>query len=516
MVEGAPVNRRSRPFLMPAALAFLLMAGPQSVAQQGFVPLGNHSPSLTQSQIDAILRSSGGPGSMWSKWLPSGNMAGLPGGLGYGLGWMKGFAGSMPRLPNGRQANVGDMAALMELMKGFNGPGMDPTGLKKMLESLGGGVNGFQGIGPQELKNWIPLLANLGGNKDLLKNLHPDLNWAKLGPLLEKLSQTPGAGLKGGDLKVLGELLERLTKPGVATPFGIGDVGTMMSLLDRIKAGNSSFPNLGPGSFGGMPNPGRTLESLGITPENLGKLTEFLKRMGLNTTQIEQLSSLLAKIPAPGMQGDLGHWLAKFDWDKLQPGKWQGLFPKWSLDFFQRIKPRFDFLKGIKFPSFNFRPPSLSLPSAGGLSMPSFSLPDRNTLIALGCGIGLVILLVWGYLFLVRVGLAPDLKKVLGIGSYSDAEDPVERFRLVYEGFALELLGDRAASFHHQRLAQGLQDTFPGRAGQLSHLGDLYERARYLPGTLRPTQEQALEGLQAIALLAKDWEKQYHHRGWFA
>lgn len=319
-----------------------------------------------------------------------------------------------------------------------------------------------------------------------------------------------------GDLKVLGELLERLTKPGVATPFGIGDVGTMMSLLDRIKAGNTSFPNLGPGSFGNLQNPGKTLESLGITPENLGKLTDFLKRMGLNTTQIEQLSSLLAKIPAPGMKGDLGHWLAKFDWDKLQPGKWQGLFPKWSLDFFQRIRPRFDFLKGIRFPSFNFRPPSLSLPSAGGLSMPSFSLPDRNTLIALACGTGLVVLLVWGYLFLVRLGLAPDLKKVLGIGAFSDAQDPVERFRLVYEGFALELLGDRAASFHHQKLAQGLRETFPGRTGQLSHLGDLYERARYLPDTLRPTGEQALEGLQAIALLAKDWEHQHHQRGWFS
>jgi hypothetical protein len=58
--------------------------------------------------------------------------------------------------------------------------------------------------------------------------------------------------------------------------------------------------------------------------------------------------------------------------------------------------------------------------------------------------IGALVLLVWGYILLVKAGFAPDIKRVLGIRQHAENTDPVERFRLVYEGFALELLGLRA------------------------------------------------------------------------
>lgn len=437
-------------------------------------------------------------------------MSGLPGGVGFGLGWMGALAGNIPKgQPAGPPGAPGNLAELLKLMqKGQPGAGLDPLALKKMLEAFGPPGGSVRGLSPMEMGQWVQLLARLSGSQDELAKLHPELDWAKLRPLLDRVNTQRAAGIDGKDLLVLKSLLERLTSQSNGS-FGLQDLGAMKGLLDRINTGENGFPTAGgiPGFSNGLPRTGgATLESLGITPENIGRFTDFLKRMGLNTSQIEQLSNILSKIPAPGMQGDLGHWLARFDWDKLRPGKWQLVFPKWSRDWFERIRPNFGFLKGLRFPSFNFRPPAIALPNPGSVSLPSFSLPDRNTLLVMGGVLAALLGLLWGYFYLVRIGLAPGLKQVFGIHSHADNPDPVERFRLVYEGFALELLGLKAVSFHHQRLAQGLSRTLPGHDGQLAYLGELYERARYLPGDLRPTAEQAEEGLMALAGLVRQVE----------
>ena len=496
-----------------ALLALLLLSNKKLHAQEGFVPLGSQPAPLSQSQIDSILRAQSGPGAAlpsWSRFLPGPQMAGLPAGMGFGLGWLGAFAGGIPKNPAGPT----DLSALLKLLQGGGFPGGNPDLFKKMMEGFKPGANGVMGLSPMEMGQWVQLFGGLAGNKDLLAKLHPDLDWSKISPLLEKLNLQRAAGIDGKDLLLLKGLLERLTKPGAATPFGLQDLGPMMGLLDRINTGGAGFPGTGglPGSF----QSGKaTLESFGITPENLGRFTDFLKRMGLDASQIEQLSKILSKIPAPGMNGDLGHWLAKFEWDKLSPGKWQGFFPKWSINWFERIKPNFAFLKGLRLPSFNLRPPSVSLPNIGSLSVPSFAWPDRKTLIGCAVAIGALVLLVWGYILLVKAGFAPDIKRVLGIRQHAENTDPVERFRLVYEGFALELLGLRAISFHHRRLADGLLGTFPGRQGQISYLGELYERARYLPNTLRPTPEQAQEGLMAISQLVREFENKPATTKWW-
>ena len=500
----------------PAAwvLAGLLLLFPSRlIAQEGFVPLGPQSQGLTRQQLDAFLNSTGNPRgapSPWSALLPGGKMAGLPGGLGFGLGWVGALAGNIPKgqggIPLGPPGSLAEITRLLQL--GQPGTGLDPAALKKMLEGFGANGGAIQGLSPMEMGNWLQLFGTLAKNRETLERLNPDLDWSKLGPLLEKINLQRAAGLDGTELARLRALLERLSPGKGQGILGPSDIQSVVSLLGRIGQGPGATPFSGgvPG-FGVKPSgQGATLESLGITPENIGRFTDFLKRMGLNTAQIEQLSNLLSRIPAPGMKGDLGHWLAKFDWDKLRPGKWQMVFPKWSRDWFDRIRPNLGFLRNLKLPSFNFRAPNLNLPSPGAISLPSFSLPDRSTLYVLGGGAAGALLLVWAYLWLAKLGLAPDLKKVLGIDSHDDQPDTVERFRLVYEGLALELLGHQALSFHHQRLATGLARTMPGRDGQLAYLGELYERARYLPDGLRPTCEQAEEGLRAIARLVRDME----------
>jgi len=482
-------------------------------AQEGFVPLGPQSQGLTRQQLDAFLNSTGNPRggpSLWSSLLPGGKMAGLPGGMGFGLGWLGAFAGNIPKgqggIPLGPPGSLAEIMRLLQL--GQPGTGLDPTALKKMLEGFGANGGAIQGLSPMEMGNWLQLFGSLAKNRETLEKLNPDLDWSKLGPLLEKINLQRAAGLEGSELARLRGLLERLSSGKAPGILGPADIQSIVSLLGRIGQGPGATPFSGgvPG-FGGNPSgKGTTLESLGITPENIGRFTDFLRRMGLNTTQIEQLSNLLSKIPAPGMKGDLGHWLAKFDWDKLRPGKWQMVFPKWSRDWFDRIRPNFGFLRNLKLPSFNFRAPNLNLPSPGAISLPSFSLPDRSTLYVLGGGAAGALLLVWAYLWLAKLGLAPDLKKVFGIDPHSDQPDTVERFRLVYEGLALELLGRQALSFHHLRLATGLARTMPGRDGQLAYLGELYERARYLPDGLRPTSDQAEEGLRAIARLVHEMD----------
>ena len=513
-----------RPTLFAWVVAILpTIALTKGFAQESFVPLGQQTQGLTQQQLDAFLRSTGRPGQAmpnWSSFLPGGKWAGLPGGIGFGLGWMGALAGNIPKAPPG--IPLGPPGSLAEIMRqlqwGEGNGGLDPMALRRLMESLGSAGANIQGLSPMEMGAWLPLLGSLAKNREALEKLHPDLNWSKLGPLLEKINRQRAAGLEGPDLAQLKGLLEKLSSGGGSGILGSEDLRSILSLLGRMGQGTGLPPfTEGVPGFGGKTPPmgtGATLESLGITPENLGRFTDFLKRMGLDTRQIEQLSSILAKIPAPGMKGDLGHWLAKFDWDKLRPGKWQLVFPKWSRDWFERIRPNFAFLRGLRLPSFQFKAPNIRLPSPGAISLPSFSLPDRTTLYWLGGGAAGIFLLVWGYMHLARLGLAPDLKTVLGIHTRIDHPDTVERFRLVYEGLALELLGRKARSFHHQLLARGLAHSIPGQDGQWAYLGDLYERARYLPGELRPTTEQAEEGLRAIARLVNDLEARPTRRRW--
>ena len=470
--------------------------------QETFQPLDQGTPTLSQHQIDAILKGRVQASSGMSGWLGklwSGKTAGP---TGFSPAWLQLLAGMGGK--NGAGGG-GDFSQLLEALKG-SGNAIDSATIQRLMRGLGGGGSPV-GLSPMEMGQWVPLFQQLIKNKDLLQALHPDLDWTSMSALFSRLQGQVGVGVSSGDLIALKSLLETITKPGAGTPFGLGDMCQMMGLLDRINTGTAGAGELGQ-AMQKMPSAGTVLQRMGINPEQLGKLGEFLRRVGMNAQQVRQMSEWLSRVPAPGMKENLGKWLAGFDWDKLSPGKWQGLFPRWTLPWIERMKVNFSFLKGIKWPSFRINAPSISLPKPSMPTMPAISIPDRQTLAWIAGGFAGLVLLVFVYIYLVKLGLAPDIIRGFKQPDAWITVDSLERFKLIYEDMALDLLGQPAWSYHHRKLAHGLEGVFPSRVAQVSFLDDLYERSRYLPESMRPTGEQAEEGILSLAVLAQELDRQ--------
>ena len=421
-------------------------------------------PPVTREQLDNAFKSRFAKPNLWSRFFPSGTPSSGTG------------ASQIPDL--------------MKLLAGLaTGNSLDPVTLQKLLGSMGNAKNSFD---PSLLKDLMAMAGRLESQRDTLEKAFPKMDWSRFSELIAKFRTNPSPN----DSVELMKFLEQL-RHGVG-PLGQQDISSLGSLLEKFR---NQQPN--PATFPSPPSTGSFAGKLPtnmLPPDALGRLSEFLAKLGLNQEQIAQVSDWLKAIPAPGLKGNLAEWAAQVDWTRFSPGQWRNWSPAWAVSAFDNLKPHLGFLKYL--PSFRMpRLPNARLPR---LPMMGFETPNVTWRDALVGFLSLLIPILIVVCLLYKKQIANILQKSAGkpIASpfhITDIHSLVQK----YEMEAVKRLGPHARYRNIRRIEADLmkQLSAENERHAVRLLTSLYERWRYLPRAWHPAPGEIQEGTSALELL---------------
>lgn len=457
-----------------AALILLVCPAQESAPAPGGLFEEFDLPPVTRNQVDDAFRTRFGRPGMppWARWFSGG-------GPGQGAG---GF----------------DPASLAALMKLF-GPmaagaqSNGAPGLAQWLASLGMGAGGLK-IDPSTLSELMSLISRLDSQKDALKAAYPQLDWEKFTELAQKIGSNPGAG----DMMALMRFLEVLKAAGGS--LGSQDIESIKSLLDRIRSIEGISP-IDPSNIKTTDYPGVAGKALNLSLEELGKLGEFLKKLGLNHDQVMQVTSWLKALPAPGLNGNLADWASKVDWSKFTPGKWRDWSPPWVVSTFDWMKPHLGFLKNLpalKIP----RIPTASIPTLPSISLGTPAMSRENAMLWM-LAVLVPVLAILAYLWRDKLAMLARREPRASAGSLAHVDDIATLVQL-FEREALRMLGPSARFRNIRHIEAELSGMFPSAPHReaLNTLTGLYERWRYLPVTWHPEPNEVARGRMALEVIS--------------
>jgi hypothetical protein len=425
-------------------------------------------PPVTREQLDNAFNSRFAKPNLWNRFFPFGK----------------------PSSESNSGIGSAQIPDLMKLMAGLaTGKAIDPLMLQKLLGAMGGTNNSFD---PSLLKDLMAMAGRLENQRDTLEKAFPDMDWSRFSELIAKFRANPSRD----DSVELMKFLEQL-RTGVG-PLGPQDISGLNSLLEKFR---SQQPN--PASLFPQPPPGGsagTLPTNMLPPDALGRLSEFLAKLGLNQQQIAQVSDWLKAIPAPGLKGNLAEWAAQVDWKQFSPGQWRTWSPAWAVSAFDNLKPHLGFLKYL--PSFRMpRLPNARLPR---LPMMAFEAPKmtwRDALVWLSALLVPALLLA-AFLYKKRIHKLlnrPATRRASIPANITDIHSLVQ----LYEMEAVKRLGPQARFRNIRRIEADLMKNVSAdnERQAVRLLTGLYERWRYLPQAWHPAPTEIQAGTTALSLL---------------
>lgn len=451
------------------AVVLLAVAGQEPPAPGGGFFEEFDSPSVTRDQVDKAFRDrfAGAGSSPWP------------------LGWLgaRGLAGGGGFSPT-------SIASLMKMFGslGAGGPGTGPAGLAQWLASL---RSGSGTVDPAAMRDLLALVSRLNSQREALQSAYPQFDWARFADLASRVGSDPGRL----DMWELMQFLEKLK--GADGPLGPRDLESIRGLLDQFRGAGLTMP-FSPATD--MPPAG---QPGALSAEALGKLGEILGKLGLTQEQIGKLSEWLKGIPAPGLQGNLAEWASKIDWEKFAPGKWRDWSPRWAVSSFDWLRPRLGFLRNL--PSIRIpRIPTASLPGIPSVSF-GFSGVTWKEAAAWGALALLPVLAILVYLARDRISQWLGLETRGGPWEQGPVPDLGSLVQL-YEREALRVLGPDARFHNIRRIEADMVNALPGQATRraLGILTSLYERWRYLPEAWHPGKGEIRDGMAALGVIASE------------
>lgn len=423
-------------------------------------------PPVTREQLDTAFKSrftKPNP-NLWNRFFPSGQ--------------------------NGTGLNGSQIPALMKLLAGMtSGNGFDPTILQKLIGSMGERNSGFD---PSLLKDLMAMSGKLEGQRATLEKAFPQIDWARFSELMAKFRTNPSMN----DSVEMMKFLEQL-RSGVG-PLGNQDIASIESILQQFRTLQpnpaAALPGQSPHGFPG------TLPTHMLPPDAMGRLTEFLQRLGLNQQQIAHVSDWLKAVPAPGLNGNLAEWVTKVDWARYSPGNWRAWSPTWAVSAFENLRPHLGFLRNL--PSFRMpRLPSAQLPR---LPMVALETPKTTWREALAWLLMLAVAVLAGACLIYKQQISDWLRRPIALQTQTTMNvADIHSLVQLFEMEAMKRLGPQARYRNIRRIEADLLNCLPAdnQRQAVRLLTALYERWRYLPHAWHPLPREIHDGQVALSLL---------------